>query len=71
MTSDEDKTAKDCFMYRAYIAQNKFKIALDEITGSSKPELQAVRTLADYLANERRRLVTAHFTRLFITIRDW
>uniref|UniRef100_A0A914VXG5 Coatomer subunit epsilon n=1 Tax=Plectus sambesii TaxID=2011161 RepID=A0A914VXG5_9BILA len=55
VTSDEDKTTKDCFMYRAYIAQNKFTIALDEITGSSKPELQAIRTLADYLSNERRR----------------
>jgi len=46
---------RDVFLYRAYIAQRKFRVVLDEINNSSPPELQPLKTLADYFANPHRR----------------
>jgi len=53
--SPELTTERDVLMYRAYIAQRKFGVVLDEIRPSSAPELRAVRIYAEYLSNEARR----------------
>ncbi|KXJ27254.1 Coatomer subunit epsilon [Exaiptasia diaphana] len=46
---------KDIYMYRAYTAQGKYGVVLDEISQLSPPEVQPVRILADYLQNTKKR----------------
>lgn len=46
---------RDVFLYRAYIAQRKFRVVLDEINNSSPPDLQPLKTLAEYFAFPNRR----------------
>ncbi|XP_043284657.1 coatomer subunit epsilon [Venturia canescens] len=46
---------RDVFLYRAYIAQRKFRVVLDEINNSSSPDLQPLKTLAEYFAFPNRR----------------
>ncbi|XP_065672537.1 coatomer subunit epsilon isoform X2 [Hydra vulgaris] len=55
LSSSELRLERDVFLYRAYIAQNKFGLVLDEIKSSSPPELQVVRILADYFQNISKR----------------
>lgn len=53
--SPELRVQRDVYMYRAYIAQRKFAVVLDEVSTSSSPELQAVRRFADFLASDSSR----------------
>ncbi|XP_076243735.1 coatomer subunit epsilon [Calliopsis andreniformis] len=54
-SSSEVAVERDAYLYRAYIAQRKFRVVLDEISSSSPVELQPLKILADYFANPGRR----------------
>ncbi|XP_026274487.1 coatomer subunit epsilon [Frankliniella occidentalis] len=44
------------FMYRAYIAQKKFRVVLDEVHSGSPPPLLPIRLLAEYFGSPQRRI---------------
>lgn len=43
------------FLYRAYIAQHKYRVVLDEIKPNNDTPLLALRHLAEYLSNKSRK----------------
>jgi len=46
---------RDAFLYRAYIAQRKYRVVLDEINAASPAELQPLKLLAEYFAAPSKR----------------
>uniref|UniRef100_A0A1B6EBN8 Coatomer subunit epsilon n=1 Tax=Clastoptera arizonana TaxID=38151 RepID=A0A1B6EBN8_9HEMI len=54
-TTPELQLERDVFLYRAYIAQKKYRVVLDEINNNSPPELKPLKTLAEYLSNVSKR----------------
>ncbi|XP_051172033.1 coatomer subunit epsilon [Leptopilina boulardi] len=59
-SSPEVALDRDVFLYRAYIAQRKFRVVLDEINNSSPPDLQPLKMLAEYFAFPNRRETILH-----------
>lgn len=59
MKSADDIDSKDAFLYRSYIALNKYSIPVGEIDASFSPAshpLGAIRRFAEYMANANSRL---------------
>ncbi|XP_022900822.2 coatomer subunit epsilon [Onthophagus taurus] len=54
-STPEVAVEKLIFMYRSFIAQNKFLVVLDEIKPSSNPKLQSIKLLAEYMSNKSKR----------------
>lgn len=46
---------RDIFTYRAYMAQNKFLVVMDEIKPHSSEKVQPLRLLAEYLSSPSKR----------------
>lgn len=49
---DNERTERDVFIYRSYIALGSYDLVISEIHDSSPMALQAVKLLAQYLANK-------------------
>lgn len=43
------------FVYRAYIALKKYGVVINEISGTSPPELQPLKQLAEYFSYPSKR----------------
>lgn len=54
-TTAEAQLERDIFLYRAYIAQKKYRVVLDEILPVSPPQLRPLKTLAEYFSNPGKR----------------
>jgi len=50
--SPEQKLEKDILMYRAYIAQKKYGVVIDEINSASPKQLLSLKLLAEYLSGD-------------------
>lgn len=63
---------KNAYIYRAYIAQKKYRVVLDEIEENVMPELAPIRTLAEYFAfpEKRAQIIEAIEQKIEITDSD-
>nr|CAG4652024.1 EOG090X0A8E [Triops cancriformis] len=55
VATPELKLERDVFLFRAYIAQKKYGVVIDEVHGASPPELQILKSLAEYLSSPSKR----------------
>jgi coatomer subunit epsilon len=52
--SQKPSLERDIFMYRSYLATNRYRIVMDEISASSSGDLLAIRLFADFLMNKNK-----------------
>jgi len=55
ITNPEKILERDVLLHRAYIAQGRYRVVLDEVTPGAPEQLQAVRMLAEYLSDATKR----------------
>nr|CAG4643382.1 EOG090X0A8E [Ilyocryptus agilis] len=55
ITNPETKLERDIYLYRAYIALKKYGVVMNEIHGASPPQLQPLKTLAEYFSQPNKR----------------
>jgi coatomer protein complex subunit epsilon len=63
--NERERTDRDIYVYRSYIAQGNYQIVLDEIDDSAPAALQAVKLLATYLSSENNRDIA------LVTMKQW
>jgi coatomer protein complex subunit epsilon len=63
--SEADRTLRDVYVYRSYIAQGNPKFVLAEISDKSAPSLQAIKLLATYLTNKDNTEI------VLVTLKEW
>lgn len=55
LTDPRLQIEKDVYMYRAFIAQKKFRVVLDDINQNAADELKYVRLIAEFLSTDSKR----------------
>ncbi|CAK0744867.1 hypothetical protein CVIRNUC_001579 [Coccomyxa viridis] len=50
--SETEKVERDCYVYRSYIELGSYELVINEVSGHSAQALQAVKILAQYMANK-------------------
>lgn len=63
--NERERTEKDVYVYRSYIAQGNYKIVLDEIDDNATAALQAVKLLATYLSSDTNKDIA------LVTLKQW
>jgi coatomer protein complex subunit epsilon len=63
--NERERTEKDVYVYRSYIAQGDYKTVLDEISDSAPTALRSVKLLATYLMSESNKEIA------LVTLRQW
>mmetsp|Transcript_13606 Transcript_13606/g.16354 ORF Transcript_13606/g.16354 Transcript_13606/m.16354 type:complete len:292 (-) Transcript_13606:315-1190(-) len=63
--SDQERTDRDCFVYRAYIAMGSYQLVISEISEDAPTALQAVKLYAQYLDDSDKK------ESVLATIQDW
>lgn len=65
MHNERERTEKDVYVYRSYIAQGNYKIVLDEIDDNAPAALQSVKLLATYLSSDTNKDIA------LVTLKQW